>query len=158
MSLLPLRGVVFFVSFDVPTDHTDRTNTFTQGVAIGLDMFKPFRAFLEVTTSQPSTFNSHLSILTSQPSPLNPQLSTLNSQPSTLTFTQGVAIGLDMFKPFQGFSRGYQLSPLTSQPSTLNSHLSTLQKWNPKPIPSPNLCTLKSRSRKGCQSLRQTCP
>ena len=45
---------------------------------------------------------------------LNPQLSTLNSQPSTLnsqlstlTFTQGVAIGLDLFEPFQGIPRGY---------------------------------------------------
>ena len=25
----------------------------------------------------------------------------------TLSFTQGVAIGIDMFKPFQGISRGY---------------------------------------------------
>ena len=33
----------------------------------------------------------------------------------TQSFTQGVAIGLDMFKPFQGFSRGYQLSILNSQ-------------------------------------------
>ena len=34
---------------------------------------------------------------------------------SNLTFTQGVAIGLDLFKPFQGFFRGYQLSILNSQ-------------------------------------------
>gem|GEM_PF-2252158 len=40
---------------------------------------------------------------------------------SNLTFTQGVAIGLDLFKPFQGFFRGYQLSILNSQFSILNS-------------------------------------
>ena len=28
----------------------------------------------------------------------------------THSFTQGVAIGLDLFKPFQGFSRGYHKS------------------------------------------------
>jgi hypothetical protein len=33
--------------------------------------------------------------------------------------TQGVAIGLDLFKPLQGISGGYQLSTLNSQLSTL---------------------------------------
>jgi len=60
------------------------TQSFTQGVAIGLDLFKPFQGFS-----------------------LGYQRSTLNSQLSTLTFTQGVAIGLDLFMPLQGFSRGY---------------------------------------------------
>ena len=40
----------------------------------------------------------------------------LNSQLSTLT--QGVAIGLDLFKPLQGISGGYQFSIPNSQFST----------------------------------------
>ena len=33
------------------------THSFTQGVAIGLDLFKPFRAFLEITLSFLTTFS-----------------------------------------------------------------------------------------------------
>ena len=60
------------------------THPFTQGGAIGLDMFKPFQGISS-----------------------GYQFSPLNSQLSPLTFTQSGAIGLDMFEPFQGISRGY---------------------------------------------------
>ena len=102
--------------------------TYTQGVAIGLDLFKPFQGFS--IGYQLLILNSHLSILIS---PLTPPTLLVFSfylllyhRFSPLTFTQGVAIGLDMFKPFQGFSIGYQLLIINSQLSTLNSQPSTL--------------------------------
>ena len=102
MSILPLRGVVCF-SFRLPkalplgygliapTGRCFFFVSFTQGVAIGLDMFKPFqgipRGYLFVFFGSFDVSTDHTN--------------------RTDLFTQGVAIGLDMFKPFQGIPRGY---------------------------------------------------
>ena len=120
-------SIMYFYFLEVTNSQFSILN-FTQGVAIGLDLFKPIQGITR--GYQLLILNAHLTTLTSQFSILNSQFSTA---PSTFL----------VFSFYLLLFKNSHLSTLNSQPSPLNSHLSTLNS-QPSPLNS-HLSTLTSQ-------------